>query len=470
MSPRPLALALVLLTSSALAAGDEAPETKPAPDPKVAALTAEGASLLAAGNAKKARESFRQADERADGRSPAALAGWLRADLALGRFEEAARVVRSLTDLGREPAGESVEPGTFEALASDFRGALAAHPEAKLDLLWGLFDLLASLGEADEIARLAGEHLAREDAAARATICAVESRPSFTGKVGALAIGKALNEKLQTAGWPGPWLAVAGIQRPARRHQAFAEGGEHPQRVIAVVNTRGFLEAARAVGREEPKRGLLTKSGLSGSFYDPGSLGGRRVAVCIPFAIQTTPPKKVDRLARGAAADSKSELTNARLLHADEEAFAALAAADNAAAALKALTDRHLAGATGNRRAAVCALAGRPFAGELNAALVAQGWQGPFFEGPPILSPRRLTGEAPAFSAEAQAAHIGGTIRLLTLVDEQGRAQVVAVVQELPAGMTEAAIRAVNSWTYEPARSAGEPVAFCALLSADFQL
>ncbi len=74
-------------------------------------------------------------------------------------------------------------------------------------------------------------------------------------------------------------------------------------------------------------------------------------------------------------------------------------------------------------------------------------------------SPPRLSGIVkPTYPPLALHARIGGTVVLRVLVSEKGVPAEIEVVREGRAGLTEAAVKAVRKWTFEPARRDGVPV------------
>jgi protein TonB len=64
----------------------------------------------------------------------------------------------------------------------------------------------------------------------------------------------------------------------------------------------------------------------------------------------------------------------------------------------------------------------------------------------------------PVYPPFALQARIGGIVILRVLVSEKGAPAEIDVVREARAGLTEAAVRAVRSWTFEPAMKDGVPV------------
>ena len=75
-----------------------------------------------------------------------------------------------------------------------------------------------------------------------------------------------------------------------------------------------------------------------------------------------------------------------------------------------------------------------------------------------------------AYTQEAREAKYSGSVRLLVVVDKEGRAQDINVVRSLGMGLDEKAIEAVQKWKFNPGQRDGEPVAVRALIEVNFRL
>jgi TonB family protein len=77
----------------------------------------------------------------------------------------------------------------------------------------------------------------------------------------------------------------------------------------------------------------------------------------------------------------------------------------------------------------------------------------------------------PEFTDDARR-HSGfsGTVILETIIDRQGNVRDLRVLKEQPYGLTEAAVKAVKSWTFQPAALDGKPVTVWYVLTVNFQM
>lgn len=75
---------------------------------------------------------------------------------------------------------------------------------------------------------------------------------------------------------------------------------------------------------------------------------------------------------------------------------------------------------------------------------------------------------APEYPAQALAARVAGTVVLEVSIDETGRVADAKVLQPAGHGFDEAALAAVKTWTFEPARQSGAPIRSSVQLSVPF--
>lgn len=84
--------------------------------------------------------------------------------------------------------------------------------------------------------------------------------------------------------------------------------------------------------------------------------------------------------------------------------------------------------------------------------------------------PVLLSKQEPEYSDAARRKKISGTIRLSLVVDEEGKAQNVQVVEPLGFGLDEQAVKAVSTWRFQPATKNGNPVKQAATVEVSFNL
>lgn len=94
------------------------------------------------------------------------------------------------------------------------------------------------------------------------------------------------------------------------------------------------------------------------------------------------------------------------------------------------------------------------------AALVAQS----------TTAPTVLTRAEPAYTEEARAAKITGTVTLQVTVGVDGTAQEIHVVKGIDPGLDLNAVEAVSKWKFKPGTKDGEPVAVRVNIEMNFRL
>jgi TonB family protein len=95
---------------------------------------------------------------------------------------------------------------------------------------------------------------------------------------------------------------------------------------------------------------------------------------------------------------------------------------------------------------------------------------GPMVVGGEVTAPIRVGGADPRYPEAARAAHMQGSVILGCVVSRTGAVREVTVLRGAPLGMTEAAIQAVRTWTYEPATHRGNPVDAIYIVTVWFRL
>lgn len=72
--------------------------------------------------------------------------------------------------------------------------------------------------------------------------------------------------------------------------------------------------------------------------------------------------------------------------------------------------------------------------------------------------PEFIEGPEPIYTEEARIAQIYGKVILEAVVDKEGDVRCVAILEDLPMGLGEAAVAAVKQWHFKPATLHGKPV------------
>jgi TonB family protein len=85
-----------------------------------------------------------------------------------------------------------------------------------------------------------------------------------------------------------------------------------------------------------------------------------------------------------------------------------------------------------------------------------------------VQPPEKLSGAPPSYSAEAREAGLGGTVVLQAIIDEGGNVTDVQVLKELPMGLSEEAVKAVETWKFKPATKDGRAVRVRHVLTVNF--
>lgn len=87
-----------------------------------------------------------------------------------------------------------------------------------------------------------------------------------------------------------------------------------------------------------------------------------------------------------------------------------------------------------------------------------------------IEAPVRLSGDLPAYTPAARQVRASGTVLLEAVIDREGRVVDTKLLRGLPWGLSESALRAVESWRFSPATRNGEPIAVRYRLTVEFQV
>src|SRR5215510_10348701 len=87
---------------------------------------------------------------------------------------------------------------------------------------------------------------------------------------------------------------------------------------------------------------------------------------------------------------------------------------------------------------------------------------------PGVTAPKLLSKIDPAYTEEARAAKISGTVVLELVVDENGSADEVQVTKPLDPGLDQNAMAAVLQLRFAPATKDGKPVRVQATIEVNF--
>jgi TonB family protein len=97
-------------------------------------------------------------------------------------------------------------------------------------------------------------------------------------------------------------------------------------------------------------------------------------------------------------------------------------------------------------------------------------------EGPPyrvggeISPPLRLSGAAPAYTQAARRARIEGVAIVEAVIDERGEVTSTRILKGLPMGLDGAAMDAVKTWKFQPAKRLGEAVPVYFVITVNFRI
>ena len=95
--------------------------------------------------------------------------------------------------------------------------------------------------------------------------------------------------------------------------------------------------------------------------------------------------------------------------------------------------------------------------------------QAPIHLGSGIHAPRKIVDVKPVYPPLAQSAHVEGIVILETLIDARGRVTSVHVLRSIPL-LDQAAIAAVEQWTYSPTLLNGVAVPIVMTVTVQFTL
>jgi TonB family protein len=94
----------------------------------------------------------------------------------------------------------------------------------------------------------------------------------------------------------------------------------------------------------------------------------------------------------------------------------------------------------------------------------------PYRVGENVTRPEKTSGSPPEYTDEAREAKVQGVVILETVIDEKGNVTDVRVLKGLPSGLDEAALEAVRTWKFNPAKMDGKPVPVYYTLTVNFTM
>ncbi|HWN40577.1 MAG TPA: energy transducer TonB [Thermoanaerobaculia bacterium] len=94
----------------------------------------------------------------------------------------------------------------------------------------------------------------------------------------------------------------------------------------------------------------------------------------------------------------------------------------------------------------------------------------PFRVGGDVRRPEKISGSPPVYTVEARKDRVTGVVILEAIIDEQGNVTDVKVLKGLPAGLDQAAVKAVETWKFRPATLDGRPVPVYYTLTVNFTM
>ena len=87
-----------------------------------------------------------------------------------------------------------------------------------------------------------------------------------------------------------------------------------------------------------------------------------------------------------------------------------------------------------------------------------------------VTAPRVLQKTDPAYTDEANAAKIEGTVLLSAVIGQDGVARDIAVVRSLNPGLDNNAVNALQNWKFQPGTKDGSAVSVKATIEVNFRL
>jgi TonB family protein len=96
--------------------------------------------------------------------------------------------------------------------------------------------------------------------------------------------------------------------------------------------------------------------------------------------------------------------------------------------------------------------------------------EGAYLPGPDIVMPKLRREVKPAYTRDALAAKVEGTVMIHCVVEPDGTVSHATVLRSLEAGLDQEAIKAARAWRFEPGRRDGNPVPVRVTIELKFTL
>ncbi len=94
----------------------------------------------------------------------------------------------------------------------------------------------------------------------------------------------------------------------------------------------------------------------------------------------------------------------------------------------------------------------------------------PYRVGDGVSRPELISSTRPVYTEAARSARVTGTVILEAIITEQGDIENVRVLKGQPMGLDQAAVDAVKTWKFKPAKLDGKPVKVYYVLTVNFQV
>ena len=94
----------------------------------------------------------------------------------------------------------------------------------------------------------------------------------------------------------------------------------------------------------------------------------------------------------------------------------------------------------------------------------------PYRVGEEVTRPEKISGAPPVYTEIARKSGVEGTVIVEAIIDEHGDVTHTRILKGLPMGLDRAALKAVQTWKFKPARLEGQPVRVYYTLTVNFQV